>query len=274
MTLKWFGEDELINSSEFIICTYRHGFLPVEGYTDDCGWGCTIRSAQMLFANFLKFKLKMNMRDITNLISDFPENPLSIQNICKSGRKMFDKGAGEWYSPSQAISAISDCLSKIHDNEYKFKNVHEFDLNTKIEIYPTLLTLSTRLGPDEIGQMYFKDVKNFMKSPYSCGFVGGKKTSSYFFGGITEKDEITYLDPHEVRKTNDKSFECKRIPSVTKLEHINPTIVFAFYLKTSQDFEIVYKEFHQLFQAMQQTSVSFEEEFDVIFTETEDEVFI
>jgi hypothetical protein len=52
--------------SEFIWVTYRKGFRPllvelkeyrgnkVDNLTSDCGWGCTIRSTQMLLVNSLK----------------------------------------------------------------------------------------------------------------------------------------------------------------------------------------------------------------------------
>jgi cysteine protease ATG4 len=112
--------------------TYRSGFCPIgpSGLTTDAGWGCTIRSGQMLMANCLLVHFKgrewrrsqgeteqqherESERDILSLFFDTeaPEHYLSIHNIIKQGQS-FGIVAGHWVGPfvlSQTLEKIINC---------------------------------------------------------------------------------------------------------------------------------------------------------------------
>lgn len=98
--------------------TYVKGFAPlliekmkVPNLTSDAGWGCVIRSAQMLVANALqKVYIHPNLTDqmsiklkaaILNLFNDDIRQEercaFSIQNICELGLVDHDHLPGEWY---------------------------------------------------------------------------------------------------------------------------------------------------------------------------------
>ena len=110
--------------------TYRSDFPPVKArsYTSDSGWGCMLRSGQMLLANamlyaelgrgltiicilvlkwsFLDWKIGMiekgDWLKYANLVLKFldsPTAPYSIHRIALQGAQ-FDKDVGQWFGPS------------------------------------------------------------------------------------------------------------------------------------------------------------------------------
>jgi len=117
--------------------TYRSGFHPMgpSGLTTDAGWGCTIRSGQMLLCNCLLVHLKGRewrrgdaeadsaevLREVVSLFFDSPQlrHYFSIHNIVKQGRS-FGIVAGHWVGPyvlCQALHKIIKMTSKmVHMN--------------------------------------------------------------------------------------------------------------------------------------------------------------
>ncbi|CAM9995339.1 unnamed protein product [Scytosiphon promiscuus] len=107
--------------------TYRSGFPRMEpyGYTDDSGWGCMLRSAQMLMVQALQRhmlgrswrvprtleeRLRIpEYRTLVRLFADHPgeESLFSIHNMCQVGIR-YDKLPGEWYGPSTAACVLRD----------------------------------------------------------------------------------------------------------------------------------------------------------------------
>jgi hypothetical protein len=97
-----------------IWCSYRSGFPPIikQTYTNDGGWGCMLRSGQMLLANcMLIHELGRDWRismiengdwqrysQIVTRFLDSPTAPFSIHKIALQGMQ-FDKQVGEWFGP-------------------------------------------------------------------------------------------------------------------------------------------------------------------------------
>ncbi|KAJ3335678.1 Cysteine protease atg4 [Kappamyces sp. JEL0680] len=95
--------------------TYRSDFPPVKAhsYTSDSGWGCMLRSGQMLLANaILENELGRDWRmrkieegdwlkyaSIVTKFLDSPTAPYSIHRIALQGAH-FDKEVGQWFGPS------------------------------------------------------------------------------------------------------------------------------------------------------------------------------
>ncbi|XP_056426523.1 cysteine protease ATG4D isoform X2 [Hyla sarda] len=120
--------------------TYRRDFPALEGtqLTTDCGWGCMIRSAQMMFAQALLMHLLHRAsptshsrhlysrtascpsrpqvphqghihRDILRWLSDRPDAPFGLHHMVKLGRS-FGKKAGDWYGPSIVAHILRKAL--------------------------------------------------------------------------------------------------------------------------------------------------------------------
>ncbi|RID64962.1 hypothetical protein BRARA_D00195 [Brassica rapa] len=99
--------------SSLILITYRRGFEPIgeTTYTSDVGWGCMLRSGQMLFAQALLFqRLGRSWRkkeselseeeyfEILELFGDSEASAFSIHNLILAGES-YGLAAGSWVGP-------------------------------------------------------------------------------------------------------------------------------------------------------------------------------
>lgn len=133
--------------------TYRSSFPLLGPHKSDSGWGCMIRSAQMLVAttclmskyglhllewsNLQRRELKLSMNtkemgvnpfpqhnqedyfryyaDIISLFQDHPDAPFSIHKISTLG---VQKGIplGNWFGPNTISSVFSQLINELHNN--------------------------------------------------------------------------------------------------------------------------------------------------------------
>lgn len=217
-----------------IWCTYRKGFCAIggNGPTSDSGWGCMLRSGQMMLAEALtRLNLGNDWRyDETRPIEhdraywkllmeivDRRSSRYSIQQIAQMGVGE-GKEVGEWFGPN----TISQVLKKLS----------HFDVNNDLSIHvamqnvvviadveeqccvkddvtteaaspswkPLLLLIPLRLGLDELNPVYLAHLKECMNYPSSVGFVGGKPNQAYYFVGHSD-DSLVFLDPHTTQQT-------------------------------------------------------------------------
>ncbi|CAL4122888.1 unnamed protein product, partial [Meganyctiphanes norvegica] len=112
-------------------CTYRRQFptLQDSSLTTDCGWGCMLRSGQMMLAHALtRHFLSRDWRHSkSEVISHSPEEvihrcvvrwfgdspssfcPLSLHNLVHFGQKL-GKCAGDWYGPASVAYIFKEAV--------------------------------------------------------------------------------------------------------------------------------------------------------------------
>jgi len=125
--------------------TYRCEFPEMVPYriTTDAGWGCMLRSAQMMLAQALRVHFRSRewkpplalakkradpfLRNIMTWFADFPskdECRYSVHNMSAAGVARYETLPGEWYGPGTACHVLRD-LCNIQEKPQKEKREKE-----------------------------------------------------------------------------------------------------------------------------------------------------
>lgn len=216
--------------------TYRSGFEPISptAYTSDAGWGCMLRSGQMLLGQTLvrhiltdEWQLGHNIREITEKYSqilswfldhkDVHTAPFSIHQIASQGQK-HDKAIGEWFGPSTIAAVLKTLVQQyrpygmnayvaqdgvIYKNQvlnlcYSDPDPSKNELNI---FHGILILIPLRLGLESMNEIYQPALRKCFEYPYSVGIAGGRPNSSLYFLAIDDANQLYYLDPHVIRPT-------------------------------------------------------------------------
>lgn len=247
-------QETILYCKQLAFVTYRHSFPLYQNFSDDCGWGCTIRSFQMLLANLL---LKKNFNvNLTDYFSDDSIYIFSIHNILKFAEK-YDAYAGNWFSLSVTGKAIAD-LQKENLNEKKNINQANFNITylktktQKIE-FPSLVYFSTCLGVNNIQKKYYNDVIKAFQFKNCTGVVGGKKNSSFFFIGTNNVDRMLYFDPHSVVQHPTSRYTETQV-NFLELSTADPCILFSWFIENREELDNIFKECSLLFENIPESS--------------------
>ena len=257
LTLAWF--------------TYRSGYPAAESgsYTSDKGWGCMLRSGQMLLANTLlkqhygrEWRITSltndNMKEYACIMAKFIDSltsPYSIQHIALEG-KHFDLPVGSWFGPntiSQIINRLCVELTvsvPIDSIVYISEIRSEFQKSGK----GTLLLINLLLGIGKINPVYYESIFALFKLNSCMGIAGGRPNSSLYFVGYQDQ-KIIYLDPHCLQQSLQlliigvplrdelsytlsdlQSYHCKQVKWM-HIGDVDPSMVVGFYFATVQEFD-------------------------------------
>jgi cysteine protease ATG4 len=125
--------------------TYRYDFPEIKPYgiTSDAGWGCMLRSAQMMLAHTLRVHYKSRhwtpslsivksreddfVKALLTWFSDFPsktESIYSLHNMCAAGLANYEVLPGEWYGPGTACHVLRDLVSLHRHQQQNLFRIH------------------------------------------------------------------------------------------------------------------------------------------------------
>uniref|UniRef100_A0A915ETW1 Cysteine protease n=1 Tax=Ditylenchus dipsaci TaxID=166011 RepID=A0A915ETW1_9BILA len=269
------SDDFYLALQNFIWLTYRSNFEPIlhsgTYWKSDSGWGCTLRSAQMLLAKaFVVFNRYYEHADdchfkrIIQLFEDSTRSPFGIHSLLKINAGRQDKKSStsqkNWFSPSEAISLLRDALKET-SNRFSSKLSIYLSVDTKV-VLEDLVALSDnwskavvvviclRLGTKQINKIYYQKLQKMFSLQFMLGAIGGRPRAAVYL--VASAENCLYsLDPHttqpyqpldvklgnreEAKKWN--SFHCER-PSRIPLEDLDPSLAVAFMLKSSNELEL------------------------------------
>lgn len=224
--------------------TYRKDFprLIDSSLTSDVGWGCMIRSGQMILARALVLHLLGKNwrwkgpdhddpihRMIVTWFGDSPDSklcPFSIHQFVKFGLKQ-NRQVGEWFGPSSVSYVLQSALeSGARENQFlrditcyvaQDCTVYKEDiLDALCQDNPgnvaegsvsrswrsVLILIPVRLGAERFNSVYSSYIKEILSLPTCVGIIGGLPRHSLYFIGF-QSDKLLFLDPHYSQKSLD-----------------------------------------------------------------------
>ncbi|XP_026760732.2 cysteine protease ATG4D [Galleria mellonella] len=214
--------------------TYRREFPTMYGsnFTTDCGWGCMLRSGQMLLAQALVChflgrdwrwspdKAIQNAREFQEdclhrmIIKWFGDkssvnSPLSIHQMVRLGEAL-GKKPGDWYGPASVAHCLKAVMAAASKENYEFDNLEVYvaqDSTIYIEDVNSLclmpngswksliLLVPVKLGTDKFNPIYGPCLTSLLTLDFCIGIIGGRPKHSLYFVGYQD-DRLIHLDPH------------------------------------------------------------------------------
>ncbi|XP_064477281.1 cysteine protease ATG4D-like [Ornithodoros turicata] len=255
--------------------TYRRDFPAIPGtdITTDCGWGCMLRSGQMILAQALLNHMTSRQwrwnskhseandflhRYILKWFGDKPGNHFSLHELIRAGHQG-GKKAGDWYGPSSVAYILKDVVAEAARHELKLKDLCIYvaqDCTVYLEDVAALCTsngttawrsvillVPVRLGGDKMNEAYVPCVQAMLASKSCIGIIGGRPRHSLYFLGYQE-DKVIYMDPHYCQDVVDthttdfsvESFHCSW-PRKMSFARMDPSCTIGFYCKTRHEFD-------------------------------------
>lgn len=135
--------------------TYRYDFPEINCITTDAGWGCMLRSAQMMLSQALRIHFKSRhwkpdpstskakedefVTSLMTWFADFPsrtESVYSLHNMCAAGVAKYELLPGDWYGPGSACYVLRDLVT-LH--QQKQSNVFRVHVSSEGTVYNDLV---------------------------------------------------------------------------------------------------------------------------------------
>ncbi|XP_011169131.1 cysteine protease ATG4D [Solenopsis invicta] len=249
--------------------TYRREFPILNGstFTTDCGWGCMLRSGQMMLAqalvcHFLGREWRWRPEQLTDesshrmIIKWFgdqltPESPFSIHKLVVLGAST-GKRAGDWYGPSSVAHLLCQAMERASEDPNSKLNQLAVYVAQDCAVYmqdvenvcctpdgrrkALILLVPLRLGADKLNPVYAPCLTALLTLDTCIGVIGGRPRHSLYFIGYQD-DKLIHLDPHYCQETvdvegNEKfpltSFHCTS-PRKMLLSKMDPSCCVGFY---------------------------------------------
>ncbi|CAH2094580.1 unnamed protein product [Euphydryas editha] len=214
--------------------TYRREFPTMSGstFTTDCGWGCMLRSGQMMLAQALvchflgrswrwspdkpiqnarEFQEDCLHRMIIKWFGDKSSvnSPLSIHQMVTLGESL-GKKPGDWYGPASVAHCLKAVMVAASKENYEFDKLEVYvaqDSTVYIQdVYShgrlangswksLILLVPVKLGTDKLNPIYGPCLTSLLTLDFCIGIIGGRPKHSLYFVGYQD-DRLIHLDPH------------------------------------------------------------------------------
>ncbi|KAF7990698.1 hypothetical protein HCN44_000503 [Aphidius gifuensis] len=219
--------------------TYRKEFPILNGssFSTDCGWGCMLRSGQMMLAQALvchflgrDWRWRPDQLSIATPLEEnkhrmiikwfgdqpAPQSPLSIHSLVSLGAST-GKRAGDWYGPASVAHLLSQAVNTASLIHNEFNNLAVYvaqdcavylDDVKKLCQLPDgswrslVLLVPLRLGADKLNPGYGPCLTALLSLDVCIGVIGGRPKHSLYFIGYQE-DKLIHLDPHYCQEAVD-----------------------------------------------------------------------
>ena len=255
-------EDVQEELSKWLLLTYRTGFapLPRSSVTSDKGWGCLVRTVQMMLARCLRLHCGVDVLDDAALRAlfrdaDEPSAPFSIHNLVRAvltGNNTFEP---DFWAPSLGCEAVRGAVATAVSKKLIKPSLNVFvaqggsipnpDVVFRLdEMGPMLLLVPVRVGVRNcINQLAYQSIQYILRAPGSLGVVGGVPRRSYYIIGTTGQ-RLLYLDPHIQTQTaftaEDKLGQynetAETAPTVA-WNRIDTSLLFGFYVTKQEQWK-------------------------------------
>jgi cysteine protease ATG4 len=237
--------------------TYRHSMVPLphSGSRSDQHWGCCIRCAQGLLAQFI---IRYSEKDSQNYATSFPgfphhfalfydlarkDAPFGIHAFCEVVFEITHK-TGKWVKTSCIATVLQRLLDQygisalIPENGFFLK----LTLTNALALgKPVLMLIPLMLGPTALDSDYEAFVKMAVSLPdQAIGIIGGKQGKAFFVVGYHD-DDLLFFDPHmvmePVRKSEDETRLFEPQLKNMKARALNSSMLVGFFVQNLHDVE-------------------------------------
>ena len=243
--------------------TYKETIKLKNHYIDDIGWGCTVRSGQMLIFNMLCLKIlrpqfKGNHSELENassllLIALFSGNEskvFSFSRLMSIGIEKYNKIPGEFWNAKELFLCVKESLKR---NNNKIE-VSKYNIGLNVIISDDggykeeeardclrngsslLLVFNLNICSGISRTRFAKELLQFIDDPCFSGMICGKGDEAYYVFS-QYKDYLLYLDPHKVQTDKyDRNFDVNFFHRLS-IDSISASTTITFLFRTQVELE-------------------------------------
>ncbi|EPY37213.1 hypothetical protein STCU_00084 [Strigomonas culicis] len=273
-------------AKRLLFFSYRRCFTALpNGVTTDAGWGCLLRTGQMLMAYALMRFYAADTTHLPNtcvsdackvrgevlgspdaaaqlraavqpLFMDSPDAPFGVHALQKAAAA-FGLAYGVWLAPSQ-IGRVLSAAAEAHRTRGNAAPVTRCCLDRCInetetlelleKVGPVLYLVPASLGIGKVSSFYESALLKMLSMESCCGIAGGKSKASIFFIGYQDRN-VFYLDPHYVQKAFAKLEKPRKLSKACGSRDVSAfqsCMLIGFYIANKEAFQTFTRDLEEM----------------------------